>query len=146
MAFPLEKSLEQGPIDPKSPALASVGSTIEAFRVYQTPDTMKMVLEDDDLKQVRREYGIPEGVVLEVPNLVNRVASCQENQIAIYEKVSRAGLRLPLPKVFADLLGWYRFCPAQLVLNAWRMIVEFFYCLLYQGLLYGRRCSRHSFK
>ncbi|KAG1370914.1 hypothetical protein COCNU_16G000080 [Cocos nucifera] len=67
---------------------------------------MKMVLEDDDLKQVQREYRISEGVVLEVPSLVNRVTSCQENQIAIYEKVLRASLRLLLPEVFADLLGW----------------------------------------
>ena len=65
----LEKIMEQGPVDPGSPAKSSEGSTTEALGDHQTPNMVKSVLEDDDLEWIWKEYGILESIILEVSNL-----------------------------------------------------------------------------
>ena len=82
---------------------------MDTLGVYQSPDTVKSILEEDDLERIWREYETLDGIVLEAPNLSDRMTSSQENRIPLYDTALKVDIRLPIFEVLIELLRWYRF-------------------------------------
>lgn len=54
-------------------------------------------------------------------------------RMAIHEDTCQVSLRFSIPTIIADLLRWYQVAPTELILNAWQMIIGFFYHMINYG-------------
>lgn len=70
-------------------------------------DTLQMiesVLSKEDLVQIQEKYIIPESIGLKLLGPPDRVTTRLATRVALYKEVLKAGLRLLLPSVVAELL------------------------------------------
>lgn len=80
----LSKNLEgQGPFRSESPTQGSRDYAAEAFENQQTLDTISMVLKEDDLERINKEFEIPGDLVLEVRRISGKVTSAHRNRCAV---------------------------------------------------------------
>lgn len=87
-------------------------------------------LSGKDVKRLRDTYAIPEGVVIQIPNLnEGAVPSAYNREVAVYEVMFRAGLCFPLPPLIRELLMELNLAPSQVKPNGWRLHVSF--CVLW---------------
>uniref|UniRef100_A0A2N9FPT7 Uncharacterized protein n=1 Tax=Fagus sylvatica TaxID=28930 RepID=A0A2N9FPT7_FAGSY len=82
-----------------------------------------LVVDVEGLEKYRRNFQIPEDVVLRIPESDEVACSSKYGDVAFYEANFKAGLRFPLQPLMRELLDRLNLAPAQLAPNAWRTVV-----------------------
>ncbi|GFS37211.1 hypothetical protein Acr_00g0050670 [Actinidia rufa] len=91
-------------------------------------DTSSLIKENNVMSQAELDnlgatYSFPPGVRLRIPGDGETILSVGQGEVAFYEAMFLAGLRLPIHPTIREILIHYKICPAQLSPNAWRSVI-----------------------
>ena len=75
-------------------------------------------MTQDDLDDLRETYSFPVGIQARIPEEGETILSTRPGEVAFYEAVFPAGLRLPIHPIIKRILNFYNICLAQLSPNA----------------------------
>ncbi|GFS41680.1 hypothetical protein Acr_00g0075760 [Actinidia rufa] len=81
------------------------------------------VMSQAELDNLGATYSFPPRVLLRIPGDGETILSARQGEVAFYEAVFLAGLRLPIHPTIREILIHYKICPAQLSPNAWRSVI-----------------------
>ncbi|KAK9195937.1 hypothetical protein WN943_004065 [Citrus x changshan-huyou] len=75
-----------------------------------------------DIKELRKEYHIPDGIMLRLLGEDEMASKLGHRETAIYMEMFRLSFRLPIQPYFARMLVRLGLSPGQLDLNGWRIL------------------------
>ena len=81
------------------------------------------MLTEDDLSEIRGEYGFPNEVQLRLPLHDERADTVTEGWICMYAIYFECGLRLPLPPLLIQCMHHYQLAIPQLMPNGMRVFL-----------------------
>lgn len=82
-------------------------------------------LKIDDLDRIRKQYDVPETVVLRLPKPNERPDQACSNgaEICVYEGFFKAGMRMGVPRLVSQFASRYQICPSQFSPNSWNLLI-----------------------
>lgn len=90
------------------------------LRKGNNPDS---IVDKKKLGKLRSKYGIPPNVEIRLARLGEKANSPNEDWTCFYTCIFKYGFRFPISKFVKDILVYYDLAPAQLMLNAWRVLL-----------------------
>lgn len=78
------------------------------FKITLGPNIEENIMVEEDLEHIWAKYHITRSFVLELVDPFVLVTSPRENQVSLYEKNLKAGLRLPVSSIIGKLLNQYQ--------------------------------------
>ena len=81
------------------------------------------VMIQGDLDRLRETYSFPVGIQARISEEGETILSTCLGEVAFYEAIFPATLRLLIHPTITRILNFYNICPAQLSSNAWQSVV-----------------------
>lgn len=98
------------------------------------PENAVSSLMEGDVGGFEEKFGFTIDVQLEVPKEDECIAKGIATRVVLHEESLKVRLRTPMLLGMEELLWWYQLCQAQLVPNAWRVIIGFFSLIDWHGM------------
>uniref|UniRef100_A0A1J3H7D7 Uncharacterized protein n=1 Tax=Noccaea caerulescens TaxID=107243 RepID=A0A1J3H7D7_NOCCA len=82
-------------------------------------------LKIEDLARIRKQYKVPNTVVLRLPEPNERPDQACSNpaEICVYEGFFKAGMRMGVPRLVSQFASYYQICPSQFSPNSWNFLI-----------------------